>query len=204
MSTDPNPLRERTRRAVSAEISQAAERLFIERGYEATTVDDIADEVGMSPRSIYRYFPTKDDLLIGRFAEATERVLEVLRSRPETEPVWESLRAAFTPLADHADSQPDIEATRRIHRTVFTTPVLTGRYLQQVHLTELAARDVLRPRLGVRATDSSAVKREVALFALITAAFGSLVTAQQVWSTQDGTTTVAELLDLAMGAIQDL
>lgn len=56
-------LRERTRRAVRAEIVDAAMTLFLENGFDATTVEDIAQAAGISRRSYFRYFSSKDEAL---------------------------------------------------------------------------------------------------------------------------------------------
>lgn len=92
MSEKQPGLRERTRRAVTAEIAASAQRLFVERGFEATTIDDIAGAVGMSQRSVFRYFATKEDIVLGKFDLVLEDMLTALRQRPPGEEVWTSLR----------------------------------------------------------------------------------------------------------------
>ena len=72
-------LRERTRRAVQKEITEAAERLFLNRGYEATTIAAVAAETGMSQRSVFRYFPTKEDIVLGKLDFVAEEMLVTLR-----------------------------------------------------------------------------------------------------------------------------
>jgi AcrR family transcriptional regulator len=201
MSDDHNGLRERTRRAVRAEITQAAEQLFLRQGYEATTIEDIATESGMSPRSVYRYFPSKDELLVGRFAGATEALVKALQSRPDTEPAWVSLRAAFEPLVEHADGQHDRASARRVHRAIFSTPMLMGRYLQQLHVAELAARDVLSTRPHVKRFLEEEAGSDAALLAVVGAAFGCLVAAQETWSVRDDTLSFSAALDHAMAAV---
>jgi AraC-like DNA-binding protein len=63
--TSSPSLRERTRRAVQAELVEVAQRLFVERGYEQTTADAIAGAAGMSKRSLFRYFRSEEDLVEG-------------------------------------------------------------------------------------------------------------------------------------------
>ncbi len=194
------PMRERTRRVVRAEIVDAAEKLFLARGYEATTIEDIATASGMSPRSVYRYFPTKDDLLVGRFAASADAVDQALRARPDTERVWVSLRAAFEPLVEHADTQQDHASAKRVHRAIFSTPSLLGRYLQQLHMAGLAARDALGTRPRVERFVRDTPGGEAALLAVISAAFGSLVAAQETWSQREDTLSFSVTLDQAMKA----
>ncbi|MFI5960370.1 TetR family transcriptional regulator [Cryptosporangium sp. NPDC051539] len=63
--TDITGLRERRRLATAAEIEAAAFALFERQGSEHTTVDDIAAAAGVSPRTFFRYFPTKEDAVLG-------------------------------------------------------------------------------------------------------------------------------------------
>lgn len=188
-------LRERTRRAVRAEIMAAAQRLFLAHGYEATTVDEIAVEAQISPRSVYRYFPAKDDLLVGRFAESANTVVEALSARPVGEPVWESLHAALEPLAQHADGAAGLEAVRRLHRVIFATPSLLGRYLQHLHTAQLAAHEVLLDRADRHRSDTG---EAAALLAVVNAAFGCFIAAQQTWCTREDDGPLATVLDTAL------
>src|SRR5690349_22549617 len=84
-------LRERTRRAVRAELANVALRLFAERGYEKTTVDDIARAAGLTKRSFFRYFPSKEDAAFSQVDVLGETVVEEIRSRPADEPPWTCL-----------------------------------------------------------------------------------------------------------------
>ena len=59
----PEPLRVRRRRLVQAEIERVAIRLFLEHGYDAVSVEDIAAQAGMSWRTFFRYYATKDEIL---------------------------------------------------------------------------------------------------------------------------------------------
>src|SRR6266508_2848864 len=59
MQRDPIPVRERTRRAVRGELAQLAAGLFVEKGYDETTIDDLAAAAGMSKRTFFRYFASK-------------------------------------------------------------------------------------------------------------------------------------------------
>lgn len=95
VTTRRSGLREATRRAVRAEISNAAMALFMEHGFEETTVEQVAAAVGMSGRSVFRYFATKEDIVVGAIEQVGHDLAAELRSRPSGEPAWEALRRAF-------------------------------------------------------------------------------------------------------------
>src|SRR6266545_7692516 len=67
MKRDPLPVRERTRRAVRDELTQLAKDLFVEKGYDETTIDDLAAAAGMSRRTFFRYFASKEELVMGKY-----------------------------------------------------------------------------------------------------------------------------------------
>ena len=67
-------------RARNAEILQAAARVFGRKGFHATRIQDIADEVGMQKGSLYHYISTKEDLLQGLVEGALERMIEETRA----------------------------------------------------------------------------------------------------------------------------
>ncbi len=76
-------------------LEGVALRLFEERGFAAVTVDEIAAEAQISPRTFYRYFPTKDDVLQVVTDRRSEALKRTLAARPGDEPPWLSLRRAL-------------------------------------------------------------------------------------------------------------
>ena len=84
-------LRERTRRAVRAEIAEVAVDLFVRQGFDGTTVEDIAQAAGMTKRSFFRYFPTKEDVVFDGVDLTGERVVADVAARPVEEDPWDSL-----------------------------------------------------------------------------------------------------------------
>ncbi|GAA2555493.1 TetR/AcrR family transcriptional regulator [Winogradskya consettensis] len=189
-------LRERTRRAVQREIGDAALALFAERGYDATTIDDIAAAVGMSQRSVFRYFATKEEIVVGKLELAVDDMLDVLRARPAGEPVWTSLRRVFD-VVDHYGDQPEFAAL--IHRMVFDTPALSAAYLHRLQLMQDAVVAVLIVRAAEAGSPYTA--DDPAPRALTASAFGCLVAAQHSWLASGTTGTFAEALDRAMATL---
>ncbi|MEU0195638.1 TetR family transcriptional regulator [Streptomyces afghaniensis] len=84
----PPGLGERMRATVRAEVVEVAHRLFSEQGFDRTTVDQIAAEVGLSRASLFRYFGTKEEIVLGRLEESGRLIAEALAARPDDERPW--------------------------------------------------------------------------------------------------------------------
>jgi AcrR family transcriptional regulator len=78
-------LRDRQRAQILADISRAAFRLFIERGYDAVTTEEIATAAGVSPRTFFRYVPTKEELLLAPVRHGGAAIVNLLEQRPASE-----------------------------------------------------------------------------------------------------------------------
>jgi len=84
----PNPAGRRERNAARTRtaITDAARRLFDAHGYDGTTVEQIAEEADVAPRTIFRYFPTKESILFAEFEDVRRGILERLDAAYATEP----------------------------------------------------------------------------------------------------------------------
>jgi AcrR family transcriptional regulator len=92
-TSGPSPgLRERKKQKTRDTISKVALELFAERGYEQTTIAEIADAAEVSPRTIFAYFPTKEDIVFCDFPAIQERLALALRERPEGVTALDALR----------------------------------------------------------------------------------------------------------------
>src|SRR5882762_4800011 len=85
-------LRERKKQKTRDTIIKVALGLFAERGYEQTTIAEIADAAEVSPRTIFAYFPSKEDILFCDLPESQERLAQALRERPEGATALDALR----------------------------------------------------------------------------------------------------------------
>jgi len=113
----PLPLPERKRQLVRQEIARAAWLLFAQRGYEDTTVEAIARAAGVSRRSFFRYFSSKEDVVVGTSDALAEDVLAAFARRPKREPPLLAIERALRPaietrLADAAESRAIISLLR--------------------------------------------------------------------------------------------
>jgi len=135
-SARPPGLRAITREAVRTRIADAAIELFAERGFDQVTVEQIAGHVGISARSFNRYFPTKEDAVLGDAGRWGEYVRDRLADRPAEEPAWDALHASFQALLRLSENHG--EQQKRVMRLLSSTPALRARNLEK-HLlwTEL-------------------------------------------------------------------
>jgi AcrR family transcriptional regulator len=78
-------LRDRQRAQIRADIRRAAFRLFVERGYDAVTTEEIASAAGVSPRTFFRYVPTKEELLLAPVRHGGTAIVGLLEQRPAAE-----------------------------------------------------------------------------------------------------------------------
>jgi AcrR family transcriptional regulator len=78
-------LRDRQRAQIRADIRRAAFRLFVERGYDAVTTEEIATAAGVSPRTFFRHVPTKEEVLLAPVRHGGAAIVILLEQRPTTE-----------------------------------------------------------------------------------------------------------------------
>jgi AcrR family transcriptional regulator len=98
---------------VRAALTAAAIELFLARGYEATTAEDIAEAAGVARRTFFRYFRTKEDAVLPDHDECLARVEEVLGTASPAESGFDIIgRAAHLVLAIYADDDPATAARR--------------------------------------------------------------------------------------------
>ena len=84
----PGGLRERKQRETRQRIAQVALRLFLADGYEGTTLDAIAAAAGISRRTFFSYFKSKDDIILfGMEADSAELIAELLKTSPDVPPL---------------------------------------------------------------------------------------------------------------------
>ena len=194
MDPRPVPIRERTRRIAQTELTAVAQDLFLAQGYEDTTVDQIAAAAGMSKRTFFRYFPSKDDLVIGKYDLFADRMAEALDERPEDEPVWQSLRRAFDMSLDYVEDPHQRARNDAMEQIVRSTPQLHARYLEKMQRVQ----QLLIGRVAVRLTGEDAMSTDPAPAAIVGAAFACMQAARQAWFASDTSEPFGSYLDRAM------
>src|SRR4051794_29865231 len=120
-------LRERKKADTRAAISRAAMYLAVERRPDAVTVDDIAASAGVSPRTVFNYFATKEQAILGFDPERSRELGQSVLDRPGREAPLTALRAAFMEIATGV---PEVAETARArHQLVRDHPQLHASYL---------------------------------------------------------------------------
>jgi AcrR family transcriptional regulator len=121
MEPIPQGLRERKKRQTRMDLARAAVRLFEERGYEATTVDDIAAAANVSRRTFFRYFRSKDEVFIVDPEGKLEAMHIALAEGPPDEPTLDALRRGALAMTE-AYWEPEL--TRSIVRVLEKEPAM--------------------------------------------------------------------------------
>jgi AcrR family transcriptional regulator len=182
-------LAERKRQLVRDELCHAAMVLLAAQGFEATTVDQIVDAAGVSRRTFFRYFKSKEDVILEFLADVGADVCAELSGRPPVETPGTALREALTVAVETFTEHP--EKSRALARLTLETPALRARYLdRQAGLQQdLAAVIARREGLDLDTDMSPAVSAGMAL-----TAFDIALTR---WARQSGAEDLRALIDQA-------
>jgi AcrR family transcriptional regulator len=120
---------ERNKQRTRRELAEAAAKLFIERGYAATTVQDIVEAADVSPRTFFRYFPSKEDVITAIASMSLDDALDHLSGHDSREELGSVLRAMLEDALAPVGADP--EAARAFQRMLAETPALRGRWLEE-------------------------------------------------------------------------
>jgi AcrR family transcriptional regulator len=143
-------LRERKKLKTRAAIQREAMRLFLERGFEETTIEDIAAAVDISPSTFFNYFPSKEDVVFED--ELDPLILTAFDSLPdETHPV-RRLRTAMRQVFTHLTPEQESTMRQRV-RLMATTPELRGAMLSQFAGIVDQLAHLLAPRVRKKRDD---------------------------------------------------
>jgi AcrR family transcriptional regulator len=186
MATGDLSLQERKQELVRAELASAAWDLFGKKGYEATTVAEIAAAAGVSRRTFFRYYATKDDVVTETSDELAEAMLTAVAERPRDEPPLVAIKRALVPVLE-----PRLIRTARartIIRLLRESRSLRRAMMERHALMEERLAAQLAERLGADPAKDSAP----ALLAFVARA--KMDAAFNVWNDQ-GRKDVAALVD---------
>lgn len=139
-------LRERNKARARAEIAAAALRLFSEKGFEGVTVEEIVAAAGVSRRTFFRYFDTKEDALLADYPELNLRLTHALVQGGAEDPL-EAVRAGFHHLADWYGERAELVMARS--RVIRDAVHPAARNLEFLSQWESAIADTVAAHIGV-------------------------------------------------------
>jgi AcrR family transcriptional regulator len=190
----PPNRRERKKQETRAALEEAALRLFAEKGYEQTTVEEIAAAADVAVRTFFRYFSSKQHVLFGDVGHNRVLLMRgVLDSRPATEDPIDSVRAVLDHL-DIAGDEEEEQILRRL-RLLERQPSLRATYLLLTNDLRQVLVDFIAERTGL-----SPVEHPYPLL-LASAAASSWDIALCVWSGSGGRRSLADLRREAFAAL---
>ena len=179
--------RERTERALRA----AAVELFEAQGYDAVTVDDIAERAGVTARTFFRYFPNKEDVLLDQSTASDPLVVAaILDAPPELGPVEATAHAMGAVMRQLPYDAAELSRGLRI---ALSTPTLRGRLTELMGASESLLVNTLLQRQGGHR------RAEAELAAAAIMAVQQRVLTQ--WAEQGATGDLIEALERALDAL---
>ncbi|MFJ6935493.1 TetR family transcriptional regulator [Streptomyces sp. NPDC101132] len=191
-TTEPLTLRERKKAQTRQAIQDHALRLFLTKGYDSTTVQEIAEAVGISHMTFFRYFPTKEAVVEND--DYDPLIATLIEQRPPHEDTLTALRHALATGLRTVYAH-DRQALLVRTRLILTTPALRDRMWANQYSTQRLFVDALRRR---RPTESLLATRVQAA-----AALAALTTTLTVWVEGDGGEDLPTLVDSAFSALLD-
>jgi len=146
----PPGLRERKKIKTRQTIRRAAFRLIAENGYAATTVEQIADAAEVSPSTFFRYFPSKESLLLAD--DLDPLILAAFEAQPPDLSLIQAFRRAYVAVMAHLPSdQLEFENTRQ--RLMFSIPELKAAMYDEYYRTVNVMAEAISRRIGRPASD---------------------------------------------------
>jgi TetR/AcrR family transcriptional regulator, regulator of mycofactocin system len=184
-------LRDRRSEMMVYELERVALRLFQARGFSTVTVDDISSEAQISVRTFYRYFPTKDEVVLVRIKRKARILEQVLAQRPMDENPLSSIRIA----SELAASQEDPVLVKQWIATAKASPAVTQSVLGCIHVhTQPVLADFLRSRLALPADSLTPTMLAAAVGGIVQEAYGH-------WFANDG--DLGETISRGLKALEE-
>jgi AcrR family transcriptional regulator len=182
-------LRERKKAKTRDALERAAIELFGRQGFERTTVEEIAAACDVSPRTFFRYFANKEDVLFARGEEKLSGLQAALAGRPVDETPWRALRASA--LALSSEFLHDRDDLLRMARVVKATPTL------EIHGGERQSRfdATVYDELARREQAAGRTPSELELRLVVAAANAAFRASFETWLAADGTPDLGGLVE---------
>jgi AcrR family transcriptional regulator len=168
-------LRERKRRLTRQLISDAATSMFATRGFENVKVSEVAERVGVSEKTMYNYFPTKESMVLDNADEGIEELARALRERRPDQSLTDAVVGALKADLKRYAEAPDelVQFMPRFAEMIDRTPALHAAWLEVHDRLAKVAREELAAQAEVDPCDPEPIAAGRALAGLATVAFES-------------------------------
>lgn len=196
--------RARRKRQTRQALEAAAWRLFTRQGYERTTTAQVAAAAGVSERTFFRYYASKEDVLLGEFSERLDQLAQAFAARPAPEPPLVAIQRALLDLG-----RPPRRVAGVLSGRLTEAPPVAARILQLYARAEATLAATVLRRLGVDPTRADLPTR---LYATVTAraAMGALRSVLRLYRELERAaapdpvpaSALRELVDQAFGLLQ--
>jgi AcrR family transcriptional regulator len=191
----PDGLRERKKARTRASLREHALRLFREQGYQATTVEQIAAAAEVSPSTFFRYFPTKEDVVLQD--DMDTRMVEALERQPAgLGPITAARTATREVFASY--SAADLDLIQEITTLTVTVPEVRARALDEFARTIQVMSEALAERSGRPADDLAVRTTAGAIIGVIM----SITMPWEGWSDRQTITDTFSRIDQALGLLE--
>ena len=184
-------LKLRKQQVVRTALGASAEELFLAHGFEKVTVEQIAQAAGVSRRTFFRYYESKEDVMVERSDQLGEQLLTELAARPLDEPPLLAIRNALVPAMEA--SLTDRDLIRYVIRSLRETSALRRAIMERRNRLEERIASLMARRLGVDSSDNTPM-----LLAFVTRALHD--TAFNAWYDHE-TDDIAGLVDDLVGRL---
>jgi len=168
--------------------------LVEEQGYDATTIEQIAERAEVSPSTVFRYFPTKEDIVLTD--ELDPILLAELLKRPADEPWVVSLRYIMRLAVGLGTSDEERRATKMRSRLLAGVPAVRSRMLETMSVTGRLLADAIAERTGL---ERDGLEARVYTMAII----GGLSEVTIYWAETDFRDDLLDLVDRALDVLEN-
>jgi AcrR family transcriptional regulator len=185
-------LRERKKMKTHAQIQREALRLFREQGYDATTVEQIAEAAEVSPSTFFRYFATKEDVVLYDVLDPV--MIAAFKAQPSELSPIQALRAAFRDVFDGLSAEESMQQRERA-ALFLSVPQLRAAWMSEFAEGIQLLADLIAERLGRRRDDFAVRTYAGAVIGAIIAAW--------VATAEDPSADAFELADKGLALLEN-
>ncbi|MFC9557184.1 TetR family transcriptional regulator [Rhodococcus sp. NPDC056960] len=190
----PEPLKQRIKDQMRSEVVEITIGLFLDRGFDETTVDEICTAAGISRRTFFRYFRGKEDVVVSRLSKLAEEGCHCFVDCPLDEDRWTALRMSMTPFESWAHENP-ARALALFH-LIEDAPSLRASYLDRLDRWRASLATVISTKFDL----DSRSDLDVAVIAA--ASVGAYLAATRAWAESGGNDFLPVLFDRAFNALR--